>query len=296
MMLLIVNVNLVIFCLLVICVRTSDAIFLPGIMFPLMVGRGSLYGIFGLIGVGMCYFLALLSLSSIDYLHKRRRENSDRIDTLRNNLLNSPLMQQMQQSMDDYNYNLQREQDYYDSPIDDQSTDDKGDLYYNQPSIAAKQSQPYYPNKFNGPQYKPNNDPQYVQPYRQVPYPAIPNQQYPTNGYLQNKNVQQYVQPYKQRPYASMPNQQYPTNEYPQNKNYNPNPGLYRSPSDSTYIKQRPPNRRFVKRMRRSIGSKNLLENKMIVTLLLGLDKNSPRDKFMILYRELSLIRQNILN
>ena len=108
-MLLIVNVNLVIFCLLVICVRTSDAIFLPGIMFPLLIGRGSLYGIFGLIGVGMCYFLALLSLSSIDYLHKRRRDLDQQRD------MNTLRMQQMQPSMDYYEYNFLRERDYYEA-------------------------------------------------------------------------------------------------------------------------------------------------------------------------------------
>lgn len=278
-MLFVANIILVVFCVLVLCVKSSDAVFLPGIMFPLLIGRGSLYGIFGLIGVGMCYFLALLSLSSMDYLHKRRRENLDRIDTLRNNLLNSPFMQQMQSAMNDYDYTFQRthEEDYYDSPIDDQNNDQTSDLYYNPPQIASKS-----PNKYNGPHYKPN--------YGQRPY-------------------KQYSQPYPpsmpaipmpvQRPYASNHDyrQSYPVNRYPMNRDNNRNPGLYPSSSDMTYIRQRPPMRPyFRRRVRRSIASEKLLNNRLVVALLSDLNhKNSAKDKFTILYKELSLIRHKIV-
>src|SRR4051812_21549961 len=124
------NILFVVFCILVVCVKTSDALILPGLMFPLLVGRGGLYGVFGLIGVGMCYFLAVLSLSSMDYLHKRRRENLDRIETLQNNLNGNPgfgpFMDQMQLAIEDYDYS---EPDYYEDPIDyqidGQNYDDK---------------------------------------------------------------------------------------------------------------------------------------------------------------------------
>ena len=69
---------------------------------------------------------------------------------------------QTQPLMDYYDYDLQREQqDYNENPMDYQSSDDRNVFSYNPPSIAAKQSQPYNPKKYNQPQHRPN----YIQQY-----------------------------------------------------------------------------------------------------------------------------------
>jgi hypothetical protein len=131
-------------------------------MFPLLIGRGSLFGIFGLIGVGMCYILAVLSLSSIDYLHKRRRLEDRNIfgstqlaDHFESGM--PPMKPQMQPSLEDYEYMFRRMQmQQYSDYVENYNNPESVQMYpyYNQPE---EQSQPnpqtYFSNKFNRPQY-----------------------------------------------------------------------------------------------------------------------------------------------
>ena len=262
------HIIIIILCLLILCVKTSDAIFLPGLMFPLLIGRGSLYGVFGLIGVGMCYFLAVLSLSSIDYLHKRRRVTLNRIETLqndlRNQLLNSPLLQQF----DDYDYSLQTDNDYYEETAGANNYDDKKDLYYKPPNPPSPQ--PIYEpkpspqqNRYNGqkyrqrlvPEYEPQFDQNYAQPYPQSP-PFQRKRKRPPNRY-QNENQESSVY-------------------------YGPGMG---------YQRLRPPNRRYMRRrMKRSLRLKKI---RRFMAFLLKLRNSSPSN-LLISYKELLLIRQKM--
>jgi hypothetical protein len=127
-------------------VKVSEAAFLPELMFPLLIGRGSLFGIFGLIGVGMCYILAILSLSSIDYLHKRRR--------LEDKFGSTQSADHLKPQMEDYEYVFRRMQmqqypNYYNQPENVQMYP-----YYNPHEEQSEPNpQTYFSNKFNKPQY-----------------------------------------------------------------------------------------------------------------------------------------------
>jgi hypothetical protein len=127
-----------------------------------MIGRGSLFGIFGLIGVGMCYFLAVLSLSSIDYLHKRRRlEDRNRFgspqsaDNLESGM--PPMRSKMQPSLEDYEYMFRRMQmQQFSDYVENYNHPENVQMYpyYNPPEEQSQpNSQTYFSNKFNKPQY-----------------------------------------------------------------------------------------------------------------------------------------------